>query len=168
MRKFAVSGVVLAVALGIALPLAGGVLAEDKGGLFPPDMLQLAPLSKVASRAVTPPVPVLVEAPGTVATDAPKLDSMLLASSTPPARIAGVTAAHRDFTASTPRHASLRRVAMLYHRRHVRHVRHITAYPVQTARVPLPPLRVAETRTVSPVASCVGFCGSYVLVGVGF
>ena len=167
MRKFAVSGIMLGAAMGLALPLGGGVQAEDSNGLFPPDMLQAAPVNI----AVVASAPKLTSGPAATVVAAPAAEPLVLASSAVPRRLAGVDAKHReDATASTRRHVAPLRLAALHHKRHVRHARHIpiVTYPVQTARVPLPPLRLADTRSVTAASSCVGFCGKYVLVGVGF
>ena len=165
MRKFAVSGIMLGAAMGLALPLGGGVQAEDSNGLFPPDMLRAAPVNV----AIVPSAPKLTSGPA--ATVVAAAEPLVLASSAVPRRLAGIDAKHgEDATASTRRHVAPHRLAALHHKRHVRHARHIpiVTYPVQTARVPLPPLRLADTRSVTAASSCVGFCGKYVLVGVGF
>jgi hypothetical protein len=176
MRKFVVPGLLLAVAAGLALPLAsGGVRAEDSETLFPPEMLKTAPALTAAVHAA-PPIPTLTASPAEPSPPIAALATDAVSTGVDPTVVASskVVAATKNVTsAATPvarRHAHVVADAPRRHYRIVRHAhRRPVLYPVQTARVPVPPQRLAQTQPTAVVtAHCAGFCGNYVLVGVGF
>jgi hypothetical protein len=177
MRKFAIPSLFMAVAAGLAVPLAVS-RADDSEIVFPPEMLKTAPALS-ASRAM-PPVPTLTAAPAeqtaTVMPDAVNvdIDPAIVASTRKSPRAAAASENPPAEDAVVTHRAAKARIAAVKHRHLLRHVRHAHRrpmfYPVETARVPLPPVRVAQTQP-APIATairCAGFCGNYVLVGVGF
>ena len=169
MRKHALSGMLLAAALGLSLHAgAGQVLAEDGAELFPPEMLQPA--------APKAPVPAPAPAGLAAAESAPAAASsaagtpvpVVVATSVP---LAPVARAPIAFEAAAPQKIVAARkraeARVVAHRRHVRHIQHARLVPAVLPPVravfapPLPAVRIAQS-------SCSGFCGKYVLVGVGF
>ena len=154
MRKHVLTGLFLATALGLGMSSGfGPAMAEDGTDSFPPEMLRVA--SSADTGGVAVPAPDVVTAPALVASSTLATpDAALPTSST-----------SRMTKTSKARMAAWR----IWHNRAIRHVQHARLMsPVRpVARVfaiPAPVVRIAQTAD----SACPGFCGKYVLVGVGF
>jgi hypothetical protein len=162
MRKHIVPGMLLAAAIGLGLPIGLSQVKAEDVAAFPPDMLGTPAAAPIAAKVLpptfTPPASDTLAAAPSVSPDAPAPSAITASSDALP-------------TGSTTRATQpVKPVAVVkLHRKHFRHVAHarrVPLPPVRAAALPKPAPRVVQTAAVTP--ACPGFCGKYVLVGVGF
>jgi hypothetical protein len=178
MRKHVFSGMLLAVVVGLSLPPGlGKVKAEDGTGVFPPDMLKIpvltpaledsllkaAPTGDAVTQAAAPAQPA-----GLAESSALAAPSTLLASTDSAKTRAKTSVLSKVSEPDAPaaKHQTKARLAHRAHsgKRHVLHARRLPLPPIKVVAAPRPAVQIVQTAA----ASCAGFCGKYVLVGVGF